>query len=923
MAVLIPNLSLAGGELQAALGLIQNTQALGPAVGSDQVLYALRAVERLPGAIASEEVARVRHLVQSGAPQEAFRLLAAHRPLLEAAAEQCRTPLAEASALPLERIAAVLGLPAHEFRSENLAPALRPSPAAPLAPDEAARLEVVFAGVKVRVYALARIDHAGHCLGIGLGNSADPGLIRLRDREIAAQQAVIRFVNGRYEIEDPSLSARSTHLNGRRLGFSEKAALKDGDKIRIGRVEFEVRLPYTRRLDSLARRLQSAVDFQGVLAALEEVGCRDMAQKIRGVISSPAPVEERLNRLREQVPQDAGLLIKLESLMLRREAVLLRALYFPTARLDEALALGERLARSLAQSSSWLDLADRLGKTNPEGFRDVIERLERLVSRREAVFAFSEFPNTFGLRGQAARLFMEGLSLGDGQKRDLQYRGVTPDLLAERPWRRIAVPPLMKEALAPFEAVAAQRLGLDWMETTIEASYGEEGEPPTETKVGATAFLMYDKYQAKNPTPSQLLETKTGSSRPEFFEQVRQNLTRDRVPVLPTGYWFYGGTFDPRTRFEGRVYLSLRRRHAEGIFRYLSGVIEPALKAHKGEIQFKIAAQPDGYGRSDSGVIYFHAKDQEAIYRAVHGMNRAHPEFFKEGHPLFTMPLRDERGAVLTGLSFGEHPQLSGVSFGSLRTDAMTTGIRTARALMKTSEPPDWAEMQQIFAYFLSRTGVDLENPAFQKDGRNNFEPLLRLSAAPRPVPAPASVTVDPSVATSLIASELLQRYPALHGAEFRILVERMASDIFKAWQGSGRFPGQTPNAPSHVPEDVLEARVAAAIELMKRQNGPRTSLLAEEMRKTDQGPRPARAVAFRLRQEFSILQEPIFEKLVRALADNVNRTWLAGEPTAEAYERTYQDFLRRLPAWIEANGARSEPLRLLVKELRQKLPAF
>jgi hypothetical protein len=911
MAVLIPSVSLAGGELQIALGLIQQTQALGLGVGSDHVLHALQAMERVPGAIANDQAARVRELVRAGAPQEAFRVLDAHRPLLEAAAEQCRVPLAEARDLPLERIAAALGLPSEDFRPERMVPRERPpSPAPPLVPAEARAAGLVFNGRKAREFLLIPDGgQAGSPLVLRVGRVQGEGRVVIDDRNVSADHAEIRFSNGHYWLEDRG-STNGTFHQGRRLGRYERVALAHGDRIQIGRREIVLKLPYERRLALLAERLKDAPSVPAVLETLEREGFGDVVPKVREILSSAASVEERLENLRREIPHDAGLLIKLESLMLRREAVLLRALYFPQARLEEALTLGERLARSLAQAVSFPDLAERLGRTNAEGFRDAVARLTRLSSRREAVFAFAEIPRTFGLREQARRLFLEGLSLGDGQKRDLQYRGVTPDILAERPWRRIKVPPLLKEALEPFEALAAQRLGLDGMEMSVEGLYAEEGEAPSVNKVGVTAFLLYDEYQAKNPTPSQLLHSQTGSSRPEFFEQVEQNLRRDGVPVYAAGYWFYGGTFDPATRFEGRVYLSLRRRHAEAIYRTLSGTVEPAVKAVGGQIQFKIAARPDEYGRSDSGVIYFHAKDQETVYRAVREMHRAHPEFFKDGHPLFTMPLRDETGRALTGLSFGEHPESSGVSFGSLRTGAMTTGIRTARALMKTAEPPDWAEMQQIFAYFLQCAGVEVENPAFNAGGRERFGPLLRLSGAPLRTPEQAPAAVDPAVAVNLIASELLQRYPALRGEEFRTLVERMARDIFKAWRGGG-----------WVPEDVFEARVAAAIDLMRRQNGPRTGALAEEMIKTDQGPRAVRAVAARLRSEIPLLGEEVFAKLVRAIANNVNKAWLAGDRTGEAFERVYQDYLRRLPAWIEAMGPQSEPLRRLLAELRRRLP--
>jgi hypothetical protein len=86
------------------------------------------------------------------------------------------------------------------------------------------------------------------------------------------------------------------------------------------------------------------------------------------------------------------------------------------------------------------------------------------------------------------------------------------------------------------------------------------------------------------------------------------------------------------------------------------------------------------------------------------------------------MPLRDEDGDALTGLSFGEEPLTDGESFGTLRAQAMTTAVRTARALMASAEPPDWGEIRQMCDYFLEGAGVNLENPAFNAGGREAFD---------------------------------------------------------------------------------------------------------------------------------------------------------------------------------------------------------
>lgn len=696
-------ISLAGTEIQRALGLIFQAQNLGSEVAEAHVSQALKAVESVPGIIREADARQIRVLLHVGTAQEALRILAPYRNHLEAAQEQCRRasqPNAlTAESLPFSEIAQILGLPESDFEERPGVPrwlARVASEAEPLIPAEARLIEINFSRNDIRP---RELTPGNRCLELILKR----------------EEVKIQFQNGQYFFRNLSSVYEGLH-NGRKVGLFRCVPIEDGDQIQVGRREsLIVRLPYLLRLKPLEEGLKQASAIAQVFQVLEATGFGFIVPKIRGIVSSPEPVDERLMRLRRFVPCDAGLLFKIEALMLQRELVHLRTLYFPEMDLSDTLAAGIRLTQSLARARSFRELAECLRGVSEEGFQEWIDKIEAGAHSKD-------YPKIFGLQAQVERLFWEMLVPDQGQRQDLQQRGVAPELLLERPWRRIAVSPLLEEALEPFRGAIGDRLNLDLdrMEESIRSSFGIEQDEPSQAKFdddhgAVTAGILYDRYQAKNPTPSQRTGSAMGSSRPDFFGGILERLAKEGTNIWPKGYWFFGGDSSPQERFEGRIYLSLRRRHAESVFRYLNDVLEPAIGDKGRAIQYKIAGNPEGYARSDSGVIYFRAKDQQAVWQAVREMNRSYPEFFKEGYPRFTIPLKDEMGRVLTGLSFGEHPKNSGESFGSLRTDAMTTAIRTARALAKSAEPPDWEEICRMCAYFLDRAGVDIENPAFNK----------------------------------------------------------------------------------------------------------------------------------------------------------------------------------------------------------------
>jgi len=925
------SVSLTGQTLTEALavfGQIRTLQEAGPATlqGLQPELIqgpfkrALNAAESVAGLVTPQDVAAIRGLWDSGDRLEALQRLSALHGVLQIVHEECTAGLPAAANLPLDRIAPLFGLPVHEFQIPygQTEPHRPTSNASALHPGRAESVGVSREGHSAQDYALTRSPHLhGQVLVLPFGRETADGVL-LQHPMVSARHAELQFSNGRYWLEDKG-STNGTYVAGRRLRSHEKVELKDGAEFQIGPYRLRVGLPYEIFLQEFKKRIERAVSYKEIFVALKESGFEALVPAIRQILLSPTSAKERIESLRALVPYDGGLLHALEAVLLRGEVVRLRSLFFQKATPEQALEFSVRLTASLAQSQSFADLADRLRRTNAQAFHEWIGRIERFP---KGGVNFADIPLVFGIREQVQRLFLEGLSLSGEQRQDLLWRGATPDVLVERPWKKLKVPDRLREDLKPFQNAMGKRLNREeWQkaETTIALAYANEQDAPSPPEpIGGTMMVLYDKYQNNQPAQGTQTLNQTESGKPGFFDRILHRLVDDRVGVMPDGYWFFGGTVGPAKRFEGRIYLSLRRRHAEAIFRYLSGVVNKGIQEKGGQIQFKIAGNAEGYSRSDSGVIYFHVDQQKAVHEAMVKMHREHPEFFKEGHPLFTMPLRDGRGNIIQGLSFGEHPRYEQQSFGEVRTQAMTTAVRTVRALMGTTEPPDWEEMQKICAYFLKRAGIDIENPAFNADGRDKFAGLIALCEAA----APAAPSVQPPSHPAL-RLEIHQRYPVLASADMVPLVEKMTKDMFARWQGDKRFPGLDKAVAAPLPEDIFDAVVQELLKTMAGGNYiPRIKEVHKQMLEGDQGPRVVRGLKSKLAIDLPSLASNSVG--AQQLAWDIYRHWqTAKDLSAQGLKNAFFSRLRVLRDFLKANPterAAKPRLQALLNDLEKIL---
>jgi hypothetical protein len=338
----------------------------------------------------------------------------------------------------------------------------------------APRVDLDFQGV-VREYRLSSPDH-GRGLAIHVGRDGSSGVL-LADPSVSAKHAEIVFVNGRYSIKD-SGSTNGAWVNGVRLQAHEQRMLKDGDRLKIGRYEMTVRLPYELRLRKLETAMAQAVSYNEVFQVLNEQGFGDAASKAKAILLLPVSVNERMEQLRGAIPHDGGLLIKLEAFLLRHEIVRVRSLYFPKLTPSSAwtpvrgwpLARpGPFVRRSVRPPApderrglSSLGRSDREARALPPGLP--------IGGRIHA----GRFSQNLRFEGPGRASLLRGLALKEDQKQDLKYRGVTPDLLLERPWRKFQVSPLLDTALEPFHGAIGGRLNWEAMET--------ECRPPSPTK---------------------------------------------------------------------------------------------------------------------------------------------------------------------------------------------------------------------------------------------------------------------------------------------------------------------------------------------------------------------------------------------------------------------------------------------------------
>jgi len=680
--------------LQPALGLMQQLEAnVAPdLMQANQLADVLRAV---PGLLDDGERQRVKELLGRGNGADVVRHLTVFKPRLEGMAAECRTFV---------------------DRAEDLV--LGPDYVSPILPYHSG----FAASGRVRLTAMSQVSATPSEIVLGAPRDLIIGRIpgcdfQVLERRVSKRHAKLFFRDGGYCLEDLG-SLNGTVVNGVRLSPCQPYPVKTGDLATFGISEMRLDLPVAAP-DSRARHaeVQRADSFRKLANLAVKRGLGSLAVRIAEIAKEERTPQEKLAHAARDVPQTDGLAQKMRELLVQQAYEELHREHFGNISNVFAFRLFEQLALQIREAATSEDLQRVLIQGMVPGIssrRHIVSR--SLVEGHEK--AAEAVPSAFGLRDKVRVLLASRDQERQIQEERLRWMGVTPEVLKERPWKKIGVPPALAAVFEKFKGVADRKLNLAALEQAAKTQLFDDGPLERKEGLGGTVVQMYEAYVAKNPQASQI----TSPSSIGWSERFLNRLAEEKVGGVPNGYWIFGGAFGPE--FDGRIYLSLDRRQAFEVWRYLNQTFAQNAESRNAVIQYKMAANREGLQRSDSAVVYFQEKDQETIYDLIFRMRFAHPEYFKDGHPLFTAPVLDAAGQPMPGVSFGQHPGRH-QSFGSIRSDAMAAGIRVARALLKTSDKPNWNELCQIFAYFLDRSGIDLEHPSFHKDGRGKFKFLI------------------------------------------------------------------------------------------------------------------------------------------------------------------------------------------------------
>lgn len=671
------SLLLVSPSLQSALSLL--TQGAGNA--SERALQALEAI-RASGALPNDDdLNSVRQLISEGSLKEARVCLCYFAAQLT---EQRSNELSQA-------VAAVLGVKlAHRALYGH-----RAVPRLTLQDYEKFPVLVERVGEDPPV---AEALTSGNYLLIG-GTAPVVTFLYERTREERNRPPSalhrIRFEDGDY------------FLNGRPLSHEQEVEA-DGSRYRI-------RLPEGFVLEQISGEIMDQTTGESLAALLRDHGLASRADEVDALLKSPMRLDALLRQIEGDIPVAGGLREKVRELAIHQSFQSLKSKYFPTAKDCEALSLFNSLANEVAHAGSSEEILELLGRT-PSPW--ILLMLSPIRDHVKGYLPLSAVPEAFGVRERMSDFKAAPAPRPQEDPFILNVLGISPKEFASRSWQHIVVSGRLRAELEPFRRFVAKKLDLDGLFShALEVG---EGAEELDLRPGQTANAMYDRYKAKAANST------VTPSVPGATNRLLQDLAIATVAGPSNGYWMYGGS-TPRKRFEGRIYLSLKHREAFAIWSYLNRVLGEELHERGVTTQFKMAVRREGMRRSDSGVVYFYAANQREIYDAAVRMSAEHPEFFKEGRPVFTDPLVGPDGRDLTGLSFGQHPRLSWYSFGSLRTTALGSGIALARLILSSGRSPDWEEFLQIFALCLDRYDVDIEDPAFNKGGRADLASLSSL----------------------------------------------------------------------------------------------------------------------------------------------------------------------------------------------------
>jgi hypothetical protein len=214
--------------------------------------------------------------------------------------------------------------------------------------------------------------------------------------------------------------------------------------------------------------------------------------------------------------------------------------------------------------------------------------------------------------------------------------------------------------------------------------------------------------------------------------------------------------------------------------------------------------------------------------------------------------------------------------------------------------------------YFLEGAGVNLENPAFNAGGREAFRWLLKRCEA--------KSEAETAQAEAFLLAEIFERYPGLRKPKAAGLVRSIARLMHKSWEKSDRFPGRG-HIFRRVPEDFFEEKMAAVLlRIEKDAENPVMAEFREAIVAGDQGPRVLRGMMEGIAGHCPSLRKAKNEKLLRALAGNIHKTWLNGPRSAASLMEIFRRRVGLLVRRLEETGEDDPFSQRLKAELESML---
>ncbi|GEM_PF-5887514 len=555
--------------------------------------------------------------------------------------------------------------------------------------------------------------------------TADDALVKLHSAAVAPHQVEIVCRDERYFIRaidsGKSVSLGRSGSEGGNVVFvplspDQEMPLHDTDIIRFGNFNLKFHHDFSYRFMRLGEQIARINSFQDLYELMKHYGMEEYV--IRYFEFEKIGSTHNLYHSILHVTNDNGYQEALWKIFLTHEFRNFRR-YFP-CRPSELLI--NRLR----------SVAEKIREAETENILEIlrsseISELVPIASDIEDYLAFDgskclkDIPSFLGLREKIRANLSRQLSLNDSEINQLRGYRVDPLICFERPWRSQKVPPRLGAIFDYFQPVVQERLAHPQTQGMEIQFMGDDAEILSEDRHG-TSDRMYDNYTGLDASGfvREALREDERNKFIAFIEESKRQITKKGIRFIDGGSWVLSKNRNKSGKSQGRIYLALNQEHFVAIWKALNDLFNM-----KG-VFFKIAAHLEGYWRNDSGVIYFSKEaQQDLVYRAILNLSRQHPEFFRLGQPFFTTPVFDAEVRPLAGISFGESPPYSEISFGQHRSYLMTLGLRIIRYTRRAGISIEWDEMRQVFAWLFASQGVDLYNPALYEGARERFAEFL------------------------------------------------------------------------------------------------------------------------------------------------------------------------------------------------------